>query len=86
MANLDLQLQGFRLTTAQIYYYFPDYPKLIQEFLWQDYDLAPRFPKLNKFLDFWKKDIDGTLHSVYVADQKLLTANDLLLYSSEIDC
>ena len=53
MANLELQLQGFQLTTAQIYYYFPDYPKLIQEFLWQDYDLAPKFPKLNEFLDFW---------------------------------
>ncbi len=85
MANLDLQLQGFRLTTAQIYYYFPDYPKLIQEFLWQDYDVAPRFPKLHNFLDFWKKDIDGTLHSVYVANQRLVTVGNLKSFDAQID-
>ncbi|MCB9963412.1 MAG: Usg family protein [Rhodospirillales bacterium] len=77
MANLDLQLQGFRLTTAQIYYYFPDYPRLIQEFLWQDYDLAPRFPKLQEFLTFWKKDIEGTLHSVYISHQKLIGLGEI---------
>lgn len=76
MANLDLQLTGLRLTTAQIYYFFPDYPKLIQEFLWQDYDIAPRFPKLNEFLEFWTTDIDGALHSVYVAGHPLITAQD----------
>ncbi len=84
MANLELQLNGFQLTTAQIYYHYPDYPKLIQEFLWQDYDLAPKFPKLNEFLDFWKKDIEGELHSVYVAKQKLLSANELNSYKTEI--
>ncbi len=84
MANLEIQLQGFRLTTAQIYYFLPDYPRLIQEFLWQDYDIAPKFPKLNQFLDFWKKDIEGNLHSVYVADQKLLTMSDIQPRSKEI--
>lgn len=84
MAHLDLQLDGFRLTTAQIYYYFPDYPKLIQEFLWQDYDLAPRFPKLNEFLDFWTADIEGALHSVYVAGQELITPGRLTLCKHEI--
>ena len=84
MANLDLQLKRFQLTTAQIYYYFPDYPKLIQEFLWQDYDLAPRFPKLHEFLDFWKQDIEGELHSVYIAKQKLLSANELNSFNKEI--
>jgi uncharacterized protein Usg len=84
MASLDLQLHGFRLTTAQIYYYFPDYPRLLQEFLWQDYDIAPRFPKLNMFLEFWKKEIDGTLHSVYIADQKLISAGADASFGKEI--
>lgn len=84
MANLELQLQGFQLTTAQIYYHYPDYPKLIQEFLWQDYDIAPKFPKLNEFLDFWKKDIEGELHSVYIAKQKLLSASELNSFKTEI--
>lgn len=29
----------------------PDYSRLLQSYMWQDYDLAPRFPKLVDFLD-----------------------------------
>ena len=34
---------------------------------WQDYDQAPRFPRLIKFLDFWSHNLDGPLASVRVA-------------------
>ena len=76
MADLVIQLKDFRLTTAQIFYHLPDYPKLLQEFIWQDYDRAPEFPRLYGFLDFWTKEIDGKLHSVYVARQPLNTPGD----------
>lgn len=46
------QVEGFSLTTAEILYRLPDHPKLLQSYIWQDYDLAPRFPKLIDFLDF----------------------------------
>ena len=45
-SSLEAQLKGFRLTTAQIYYHLPDHPELLQEFIWQHYDLAPKFPIL----------------------------------------
>ena len=54
-SELAIQLQGFRLTTAQIYYHLPDHPRVLQEFIWQHYDLAPKFPKLHGFLHFWGK-------------------------------
>ena len=73
MADLQEQLNGKRLTTAQIYYYFPDYPRLIQEYLWQDYDRAPEFPALKNFLHFWIEEIEGKLHSVYIAHNRLVT-------------
>ena len=44
------QLAGYRLTTAQIFYHLPDYPQLLQEFIWQQLDVAPDFPQLKKFL------------------------------------
>jgi len=47
------QLKGYSLTTAEILYRMPDHPSLIQSYIWQDYDLHPRFPKLTKFLEFW---------------------------------
>ncbi len=66
------QLEGYGLTTATILYGMPDYPKLLQSFTWQDYDLAPRFPVLRKFLDFWHRELEGPLHSVTVAHSGLI--------------
>lgn len=66
------QLEGFGLTTANILYAFPDHPKLLQTYVWQDYDLAPRFPTLRKFLDFWRRELEGPLHSVTVAHSVLI--------------
>ena len=65
--GLVLQLNDYRLTTAKILYHMPDHPVLLQTYIWQDYDLQPRFPVLRKFLDFWSRNLDGKLHSVEVA-------------------
>ena len=69
---LELQLQGYRLALAEITYHLPDHPGLLQTFVWQHYDLAPKFPELRKFLDFWVRNIDGKLHSVTVARSELI--------------
>ena len=66
------QLQGFSLTTAEILYRLPDHPRLLQSYVWQDYDLAPQFPVLTKFLAFWQEKLDGPLHSVRVAHCRLI--------------
>lgn len=64
-------LDGYRLTTAEILYRMPDCQRLLQSFVWQDYDLAPDFPRLHKFLSFWQNNLDGPLHSVRVAGSSL---------------
>jgi uncharacterized protein Usg len=56
----------YRLTTAKIVYRLPDEPERLQIFVWQKFDVAPDFPELSKFLDFWRKNIEGELHSVRV--------------------
>ena len=43
MAQLNLMLKGYRLTTAEILYHMPDHPKLLQSFIWQELDLTIRF-------------------------------------------
>ena len=76
MANgpspLELQLRGYRLTTAEIIYHLPDHPGILQSFIWQHYDLAPKFPELHKFLDFWVGNIEGRLHAVNVGRKELI--------------
>lgn len=66
------QIAGYGLTTATILYGLPDHPRLLQTFVWQNYDLAPRFPVLRKFLEFWRKELEGPLHSVTVAHSVLI--------------
>ena len=67
------QLTGFSLTTAEILYRMPDHPSLLQSYVWQDYDIHPRFPRLMQFLDFWSRNLDGKLYRVTVAHRKLVT-------------
>jgi len=75
--SFDDQLAGYRLTTAQIIYHLPDHPKLLQEFIWQHLDLAPDFPELKGFLNFWERKIEGKLHSVKIASAKVVTPGEL---------
>ena len=84
MAKLDLMLNDYRLTTAEILYHMPDHPQLLQSYLWQEYDLAPEFPELYKFLTFWERELDGKLHSVTVASKKLIIPEQFRSTQGEI--
>ena len=70
-------LKSYRLTTAEILYHFPDFPSLLQSYVWQDVDVAPKFPALKKFLDFWEANLDGRLHSVHVATRGLVSEREI---------
>ena len=72
--SLSHQLRDYRLTTAQILYHLPDFPGVLQTYVWQDYDIAPRYPVLHKFLDFWHRELEGRLHSVQVTSASLVKA------------
>jgi uncharacterized protein Usg len=62
------QLQGYGLTTA---------------YVWQDYDLCPNFPALNKFLNFWLEKLEGPLHSVTVAHARLIKPAEIRAIDGE---
>jgi uncharacterized protein Usg len=70
--DFEMQLAGYGLSTVEIHYYMPDHPKLLQLFVLQQYDIAPRFPVLRDFLDYWRRDIEAALHSVRVAHAHLI--------------
>ncbi|HEX9810017.1 MAG TPA: hypothetical protein VGC25_10520 [Alphaproteobacteria bacterium] len=70
--SLELQLLGYRLATAEIIYRMPDHLDLLQSYIWQDFDIAPEFPVLRRFLDFWSANLDGPIHAVRVASASLV--------------
>jgi uncharacterized protein Usg len=75
--DFQKQLAGYGLTTANILYRRPDHPWLLQSYVWQAYDLCPAFPELQRFLDFWRKSLEGDLHSVTVAHSKMIKPAEL---------
>jgi uncharacterized protein Usg len=70
--DFERQMSGYGLTTAHILYRRPDHRWLLQAYVWQDYDVWPRFPVLDRFLAFWHRELDGPLHSVTVAHSRLI--------------
>ncbi|HEX9559210.1 MAG TPA: hypothetical protein VF991_22150 [Reyranella sp.] len=67
-----VQLNDYRITTAEILYWMPDHTHVLQSFVWQNLDLAPQFPNLTRFLDFWQRNLEGKLHRVRVANTRLI--------------
>lgn len=71
MSEREPRLLDYRLTTAEILYRLPDHPDLLQSFVWQHLDRAPDYPNLRRFLEFWRNNIEGRLHSVRVGQARL---------------
>jgi uncharacterized protein Usg len=84
MNDLHLMLQDYRLTTAEIVYRLPDHPSLLQTYVWQELDIAPRFPVLHKFLGFWEKELEGKLHSVKIASAQLIRPAEFVYCKGEL--
>ena len=76
-------LEGYGLTTAKIFYRLPDHPSLLQTYVWQEYDLFPKFPALNRFLAFWLEKLEGPLHSVTVAHSRLIRPAEIRAVNGE---
>jgi len=76
LSETELMLKGYGLTTAEIFYRLPDYQRVLNSFIWQEYDLAPDYPVLFKFIEFWQEKIEGPLHSVRFCHRKLISPNE----------
>ena len=61
------RIHGAGLITTEILYYMPAHRTLLQSFVWQTLDLAPRYPRIHQFLNFWRQEIDAVIHSVTLA-------------------
>jgi uncharacterized protein Usg len=85
MSAVDFRrgIEGYGLTTANILYRLPDHLDLLQTYVWQAYDIAPRFPVLHRFLEFWQRELEGPLHSVTIAHKRLVSAHEVRVARAE---
>lgn len=80
------RLRGERLSTAEVIYWIPDHPHLLQSFTWQTLDRAPDFPRIRRFLEHWRTEIEAMIHSVRVSAQGVILPPRIALSTEfEID-
>ncbi len=84
MSPYELQVQGIGSPRQRSFTACPDYPALLQTFIWQKFDLAPEFPELRKFLEFWSRSIEGKLHSVNVKQSSRTAANRFRYFKHQL--
>lgn len=60
-------MRDYHLTTIQIYYYIPNYQSILNEFIWQSMDLVPGYPRMQRFLIYWKDNIDATIQTINIS-------------------
>jgi len=72
----ELMLKGYGLTTDEMVYHMPDYPHVLNSFIWQEDDLAPEHPRLFGVIAFWQEEIEGPLHSVRSTHRKMIRAGE----------
>lgn len=56
-----------QLITLDLIYRKPDHPWFLQQFVWQTYDRIPDLPRVERFVDFWQREIEAAIHSLTVA-------------------
>ena len=59
------------IATVDILYWMPDYQDILQQFIWQTTDVNPEYPRVHKFLNFWKENIDAVIAEVKIADSPI---------------
>jgi len=74
--DFEDRLRGGSLLTAEILYYRPDHPSVLQSFAWQTIDAGPRFPKLVTFLEHWRKEVRAMIHSIRIAHSDWIGPTD----------
>jgi len=55
------------VTTIGILYYRGDAGLLLQSFIWQTDDHPPEFPRINRFLDHWRREIEAVIKDIFLS-------------------
>ncbi len=58
------------LVTLNVYYWMPDYENILQQLVWQTMDVKPKYPKVQKFLNYWHNNIDAIVNEVQICDSE----------------
>ena len=58
------------LVTLNVYYWMTDYDNILQQFVWQTMDVKPKYPRINKFLDYWHNNIEAIVSEIQICESE----------------
>ncbi len=58
------------IATVDIFFYLPDYPSLVEEFVWQTSDFYPDYPRVQQFLEHWSKNIEAVIKEIVLTHDR----------------
>ena len=58
------------LITLNVFYWMPDYENILQQFIWQTMDIKPKYPRIQRFMDYWHNNIDAIVNEVVICDSE----------------
>ena len=58
------------LVTLDVYYWMPDYENILQRFVWQTFDVKPKYPRVHRFLDYWHNNIDAVVNEIRISESE----------------
>ena len=73
------------LVTLNITYYRLDYRSILQEFIWQTMDVKPKYPRVQKFLNYWHNNIEATINEIQLCDSEnnKISKADFMIYDND---
>lgn len=60
-------LKRKEIVVVCVLYYRPDYRHILQDFIWETEDFIPSIPRVHKFLNFWRDNIEAIIKEVIVS-------------------
>jgi uncharacterized protein Usg len=63
-----IYIEKKELVSVEVIYFLPDFSNLVDSFYWQTLDIRPKYPRINKFLDFWRKEINAVIKEITICD------------------
>jgi uncharacterized protein Usg len=55
---------------TRITYAMPDFPHIVNEFIWHMEDIAPELTRLNSFISYWQKNIEAEIRHIEVSQSQ----------------
>ena len=62
-----VKLDKWELTTIQVYYYIPDYEHIVNLFMFQDDDVPPKYPRMQRFVKYWEENLIAKIESIKIS-------------------